>query len=904
MQPVLAFDQIHPGMLALVGGKAGNLGEMSRAGLPVPPGFCVTTDAYRLATSGGDLGDILNDIAATPTADTIALSAHAARARAAILSMKMPAAIAAAVADAYRELGDGQPVAVRSSATAEDLPFASFAGQQDTYLNIVGVEAVLDAVHRCWSSLWTDRAVSYRATNAIDPRSVRLAVVVQRMVDAAVAGVMFTANPVTGKRAETVIDASPGLGEAVVSGAVNPDHFVVNTSTGEIVERRLGDKRFVITATSGGGTTHVTRDAADGSYCITDDQVRALVALGERVARHYGSPQDTEWAIDHAGVPWLTQARPVTTLFPLPGARSTTDLRVYFCFSLAQGLHRPLTPMGLSAFRVVGTSAARIYGLTVADPLIGPSGVGEAAGRLFFDITAMMRNGLGRTIFPKVLDVMEARSAVVLRSLFEDPRLSVTQRSRGPYVRRIARIAIRFGVPILIARSLLRPVATRQRLAAIEDDLIRRTTPPDNATPAERLEFVIAQLEESIIPNMPRVMPAAAAGFAMLGLAGKLLGDEAEPDDLQAVLRALPHNVTTEMDSALWRLATALRANAAEAELVRSTPAVELSAMYIAGSLPPVVQQGLSEFLAKYGHRAVAEIDIGVPRWSEDPAHILGVLANYLRLDDPERAPDAMFAGSAAEAEAMVAALTSRARRRGRLRGRVVAFALNRARQLAGLRELPKYYAIVALAQLRRQLAAVGAALAATGRLSIADDVFFLNLREARAALAGQDMKDVVRTRREEYAHEMRRRHVPRVLLSDGTEPEAQIVPARKIDGALTGTPASAGSVTGRARLILDPVGAHLEPGEILVAPSTDPGWTPLFLTAGGLVMEMGGANSHGAVVAREYGIPAVVGVAGATSQIATGQQITVDGTNGVVTVAGTALGSYATTDGERTQAV
>ncbi len=885
MQPVLAFNQIHGGMLAVVGGKAGNLGEMSRAGLPVPPGFCVTTDAYRLATSDDSLARILEDIAATAPTDTIALSGHAARARSAIMAMKMPAVIAAAVSDAYRSLGDRQPVAVRSSATAEDLPFASFAGQQDTYLNIVGVDAVLDAVHRCWASLWTDRAVSYRATNAIDPRSVQLAVVVQRMVDAAVAGVMFTANPVTGKRSETVIDASPGLGEAVVSGAVNPDHFVVKTATGEIVERRLGDKRLVIKSTAGGGTTHVTRDAADNTYCISDAQVRALSALGARVQAHYGSPQDTEWAIDSSGVPWLTQARSVTTLFPLPARPSSEDLRVYFCFSLAQGLHRPLTPMGLSLMPVIGTSVARTYGLPIADPLVGPSGVAQAAGRLFFDITTLMQHPIGREVFPKVLDVMEARSAVVLRSLHNDPRLPVS-RSRWPFLRRIARIGMRFKIPFVVLRAVISPAATRQRLATMERDLVRRATPPDNLSAAERLEFVIDMLGRTVIPIMPRVMPAAVAGFAMLGLAAKLLGDDAEGDDLQGVLRALPHNVTTEMDLELWRVATIIRRHATEAQLVRTTPAQELAAMYTAGNLPPVVQRELSAFLQKYGHRAVAEIDIGVPRWSEDPAHILGVLANYLRLDDPKRAPDAMFTTGAAEADTLVATLTERARRRGWVRGWIVGFALDRARQLAGLRELPKYYFIVVLARLRRQLTLVGMELAARGLVSAPDDVFFLTLREARAAVAGENMTDLVRHRREEYAHEMRRRHVPRVLLSDGTEPEAQIMAAQKVDGALTGTPASAGSVTGQARVIMDPVGAHLEPGEILVAPSTDPGWTPLFLTAGGLVMEMGGANSHGAVVAREYGIPAVVGVNGATSRLSTGQAITVDGTNGVITTA------------------
>jgi len=260
---IVALDRVDAGALPLVGGKAANLGELIAAGLPVPAGFCVTTEAYRDMATAAALTEVLDRLAATPAADTGALAGLARQARERILATAMPAPVADAVAAAYRGLGGGAPVAVRSSATAEDLPFASFAGQQDTYLNVVGVDAVLDAVHRCWASLWNDRAVSYRATNGIDHREVRLAVIVQLMVDAAVAGVMFTANPVTGKRGETVIDASPGLGEAVVSGAVNPDHFVVDTTTGEVVERRLGDKRLVITATAGGGTTRATRDEGD-----------------------------------------------------------------------------------------------------------------------------------------------------------------------------------------------------------------------------------------------------------------------------------------------------------------------------------------------------------------------------------------------------------------------------------------------------------------------------------------------------------------------------------------------------------------------------------------------------------------------------------------------------------------
>jgi rifampicin phosphotransferase len=314
---VVPLRDLDAGALSLAGGKAANLGELIGAGLPVPDGFCVTTDAYRDVTLAADLSGIVEQLARTAADAPDRAAEIAGRARNRILTTAMPARVADAVTSAYRALGE-PAVAVRSSATAEDLPFASFAGQQDTYLGIIGADAVLDAVHRCWASLWTDRAVVYRVRNRIDHAETRLAVVVQRMVDSAVAGVMFTVNPVTGRRGETVVDASPGLGEAVVSGSVNPDHFVLDSRTGAVLERRLGDKRLIVRPRPGGGTESVPRPASD-TACVSDAQLRALVALGARVQEHYGQPQDTEWAIDTAGDLWLTQARPVTTLFPLPG---------------------------------------------------------------------------------------------------------------------------------------------------------------------------------------------------------------------------------------------------------------------------------------------------------------------------------------------------------------------------------------------------------------------------------------------------------------------------------------------------------------------------------------------------------------------------------------------------------
>ena len=823
MALTIDFKSIDGSMLATVGGKAANLGELTSAGLPVPQGFCVTTDAYRAVAQADELAST------TPE-----------NARRTLLETAVPQDIRDAIVAEYRELGDDVPVAVRSSATAEDLPFASFAGQQDTFLNVVGEDAVVDAVRRCWASLWTDRAVSYRDTNGIDHTTTYLAVVVQRMVQSAVSGVMFTANPVTGTRDQIVIDASPGLGEAVVSGAVNPDHFVVDG--GEIIEKRLGDKKFVIRSLPGGGTEHVEVGESD-EQCLTDGQIHALAVLGRKVQQHYGSPQDTEWAIDDDGDLHLTQSRPITTLFPLPD-NPDGHAHVYFCFSLAQGLERPITPMGRAVFREIAKSALEIV---IGDPK--SKSYVEAGERIFFDATKALQSKVGREFITRLLGVMEARSSEVLRGLFDDPRFAIRNSSPAPALKRVLRLARRFHVPVTAMKALTNPEKAVRNALLLEREILEKSA----ALPIEQA------LQQCVVPVLPRLAPTALIGFAMLGLVGKIV--KTRPGELQTVLRGLPNNITTEMDMAMWDLAQEIRHDPVALRQFQN------------GERPAA----LDRFLARWGHRAVAEIDLGLPRWSDDPAHVIGVVKNFLRLEEDQAQPDAVFARGAAEAEAMIDTLARRAWGRGWF----VRFALRRTRLLAGLREYPKYLIITLFGALRKRVADIGAQLVAADRLDTADDVFFLNFEEMRSPQG--DLRPLVAGRREVYRREMRRRHIPRVLLSDGTEPEA-VHHGAPVEGDLVGTPASAGTITGIARVVMDPVGAHLEPGEILVAPSTDPGWTPLFLTAGGLVMEMGGANSHGAVVAREYGIPAVVGVREAVTRIKTGERITVDGSTGAVT--------------------
>ncbi|MET9800383.1 PEP/pyruvate-binding domain-containing protein [Streptomyces sp. NPDC006368] len=892
---VVALDRIGSGTSALVGGKAVNLGVLIAAGMQVPDGVCVTTEAYRRVTEEPRFAVLVDKLSDVPAGDTATLAEGAERIREAVLGAPVPDVVAEAVTAAYRELGDDVPVAVRSSATAEDLPSASFAGQQDTFLNVVGEQAVLDAVRRCWASLWTDRAVTYRATNGIDNRSVRLAVVVQRMAGARAAGVMFTADPVSGRRHWVTVDAAPGLGEAVVSGAVNPDHFVVDTDTDEVVERRLGDKQFAIRPLPGGGTEQVESagpgPAADA--CLDEGELRALVALGRKVERLFGSPQDVEWALDADGRFWLTQSRAVTTLYPLPvtNARGDEEVRAYFCYSMVwQGIQGPLTPVGLSSLRLVASGMARLAGLPVPDPYKGPSAYAESGNRMFLDITTALRGAGGRAALPGLLKMVDNQTAKLVDELFDDPRFALTNPSRAGLIRRLGRIAVRAGVPLRVAEAVIRPAAARDRVARVGARQVERFVLPEAVRPQQRLETARRILLEGIPAIFPRMVPIPAVGGAALGIALKQLGQEVTEEEGLALLRGLPHNVTTEMDLALWQLADRIRQRPDAARLLQDASAGELLRAYRDGTLPPVVQQGLKAFLDEFGHRAVAEIDVGAPRWTDAPAHLFGVLAGYLALTSEAASPEKQFTDGAELAERTTGELVARARRHGRLPAAVVRFGIRRARQLLGLREVTKFYSVLLMAQARRELLLVGEELAADGRLDAAEDICFLELPEIAQALAGTDVRDRIGPRREEFAREGLRRHVPRVLLSDGTEPT--LAPAD--DGTLLGAPASAGTATGPARVVYDPVGVNLRPGEILVAPSTDPGWTPLFLTAGGVVLETGGVNSHGAVVAREYGIPAVVGVPGVLSAVSDGQELTVNGSLGTVSVG---------TDGQAEQA-
>ncbi|MFI7591594.1 PEP/pyruvate-binding domain-containing protein [Micromonospora sp. NPDC049359] len=795
---VLALSEVTAEMSDLVGGKAAGLGALIRHGERVPEGFCVTTEAHR------------NGV--VPVAEIIA---------------------------AYERLGAG-PVAVRSSATAEDLPDASFAGQQDTVLGVTGAAELVAAVEKCWDSLHSDRATAYREAHEIDQHELAMAVVVQRMVTPTVAGVLYTANPLTGRRDEMVVDAAPGLGTTVVDGGTAVDHYVLDGV------------------------------ARDDTGCLTSAQLERLRAAGERLAGHFGCPQDVEWAIDADDVLWLLQSRPITSLFPLPPATGKPLPRVFLEFGHVQGMLRPVTPMGMATLRAQITATLAALGVRVEIVDIG--------GRLYGDLTDLARSRSSRRRLVKLMAVdFGPRAQAVMRHVLADPRFAPTSGGRGT-AQRAASLRTAGRAAVGIGRALARPDTARIRLFEAIDQLRARSVAPDDLrTTAERLRFVEARDDTD---HSDAIMWPIVAGMLATALPSPLLKGIAGPDEIHAVLGGMPHNVTIEMDLALWRLAQGVGEHR---RLLLDTPPDELAARHLRGALPDI---GMADFLDAYGHRGAAEVDLGVPRWAEDPTPVFAALANYLRVTDPEQGPDQRFRRAAATAETALRDLVARARRQRPVRGRIAGFLLGRARSLAGLREAGKFAGLYPLRETRRQLLLIGADLTDAGLLDQRDDIMFLTLDEVCVAVhQGVDQRDVVASRRSAHRRELRRRSVPVALLSDGTDVETVLARVPGGDGTLVGVGASAGRVTGPARVVHDPATAHVEPGDVLVTATTDPGWTPLFLTAAALVSETGAIMAHGPTVAREYGIPAVICVPDATRTITTGQLVTVDGGAGAVTV-------------------
>jgi pyruvate,water dikinase len=880
--------------LESAGGKGANLVRLTRAGFEVPPGYIVSTEAYReFVKANGLAGVIQQALEGLKPENADALESASRTIRRAFDQGVLPAGIHQEIQTAYGELNrqssikNRKSVAVRSSATAEDLPDLSFAGQQDTYLNVIGEGQLLKAVVDCWSSLWTARAIGYRIRNHIPHDEAALAVVVQEMVQSDVSGVLFTAHPLTGALNESVIDATFGLGEALVSGQVEPDHFVVSPlPAGEgwgVRSKTLGAKAVATRSKASGGVENI-EVGAEARQTLTENQIQQLAETGQRIQKEYGAPQDIEWAFAGDKL-YILQARAITSLFPVPKV-SFDPLIVWFSFGAVQGLVGPITPLGQDGIRHVVAGAGKMFGVTIepaeAD-VFAPAGE-----RIWVKISDVMRHPLGSRIFGEALGFVEPSVGQILRSLASEPRIGV---GAGKFRVTTAGRLIGFAMPILFRfiHNMARPKTARARFDADIEIYLATAKIPSGSNRFERLANVIAFLRERIANVfaflLPRFIPTFGPSMGSLGLLTKISGDS---NLALEVTRGLPNNATTEMDLALWETAKSIQTDIESKAVFATSSAPELAHRYLNGTLPSTAQTVIARFLENYGMRGIGEIDFGQPRWREDPTPVMHTLQSYLQID-PAYAPDVLFAKGERAAQAAIEKIVTNVKKQhgGWLKARIARAAARRIRLLMGARESPKFFAIRTMGIARKELMEVGQEFANAGTLHRAEDLNFLKLNELEALSKreSRDWKALIAERRAAYERELRRRQVPRVLVSDGRAYYEGVGAGTDTGDIITGSPVSPGVVEGVVHVVFDPRGVHLAPGEILVCPGTDPAWTPLFMAAGGLVTEVGGMMTHGSVVAREYGIPAVVGVHQATLRLKDGQKIRVDGTQGKIMV-------------------
>ena len=855
---VLSLGEINQTQVALVGGKGAHLGELSRIeGVRVPPGFCITTDGFRrIMAEASTIDDPLDRLSRLTPDEPEAIRAFSAEIRRTIERIAMPEDLSAAIGHALARLGSRAAYAVRSSASAEDLPTASFAGQYDTYLNVVGPAAIRQHVSRCWASLFSERAVTYRLRNGLDNRNVRMAVVVQQMVFAQAAGVLFTADPVTGNRKVAAVEANAGLGEALVSGSTNADIYKVRD--GRIVAKAIAEKPLAIHAAPAGGTEEHALDAErQRQPALTDPQVLRLAALGRRIEAHFGAPQDIEWCLVNDDFQ-IVQSRPITTLFPIPEAGDREN-HVYLSVGHQQMMTDPMKPLGISFWQMTT-----------------PRPMAVAGGRLFVDVTRALGSPASRAALLALVGKSDPLSGDALQTILDRGDFIPSLPDEGP------------GTPPTAARAPIEtdPAIVDELIASSRDSIAALQHDIGTKSGAERLDFILSDIQalRRILfdPQSHQVfMTAMEASWWLNENLEAWLGEKNVADTLTL---SVPNNVTSEMGLALLDVADVIRPHpdvVAFLEHVNDERFLDALPSLAGGR---EACDAIRAWLDQYGMRGVGEIDITRPRWSERPATLLPLILGHVRNVEPGEATRRFERGqeeASRKAREVLARL--RALPDGDRKAEETKQMIDRVRTFSGYREYPKYGMVSRYFIYKQALFEEAERLVTAGVLRERDDLFYLTFQEFHDVVRTQQVDEqLVRRRRDAFAS-YQSLTPPRVLTSEG---EAVAGSYRRNDvpaGALVGLAVSAGTIEGRARVIFDMVDADLEAGDILVTTCTDPSWTPLFVAIKGLVTEVGGLMTHGAVIAREYGLPAVVGVEHATRLIKDGQRIRVHGTDGYV---------------------
>lgn len=860
----LGFQEMEKMQLLLVGGKGLNLGELSRIqGIQVPEGFCITTVGYQKVIEQNETYHALLDrLTMLKVEDRDQIGEISRKIRQIIMESEIPSDVVKAVAHYLSQFGEEHAYAVRSSATAEDLPHASFAGQQDTYLNIIGKEAILQHISKCWASLFTDRAVIYRMQKGFDHSQVYLSVIVQRMVFPQAAGILFTADPITSNRKLLSIDASFGLGEALVSGLVSADCYKVQE--GEIVDKRIATKKLVIYGRKEGGTeTQQIDPDQQKTQTLTEEQILQLARIGRQIEAYFGCPQDIEWCfVDDTF--YIVQSRPITTLFPIPEANDKEN-HVYISVGHQQMMTDPMKPLGLSFFL-----------------LTTPAPMRKAGGRLFVDVAHNLASPDSREILLNVMGhhdplMKDALMTIVeregfIKSLPDDKTAPSPSRSN----------------PDMLAQIENDPTIVSDLIKSSQTSIEELKLNIQTKSGSDLFDFIledIQQLKKILFnPQSSGVIRAAMDASSWINEnMNEWLGEKNVADTLS---QSVPNNITSEMGLALLDVADVIRPYPeviAYLQHVKDDNFLDELVKFDGGQ---ETRDAIYAYLNKYGMRCAGEIDITRTRWSEKPITLVPMILNNIKYFEPN-AGNRKFEQGRQEALEKEQEVLDRLKQLpdGEQKAKETKRMIDLIRNFIGYREYPKYGMVNRYFVYKQALLKEAEQLVQENVIHEKEDIYDLTFEELHEVVRTNKLDyQIISKRKDDYKF-FEKLTPPRVITSDGEiiagEYKRENLPAK----AIVGLPVSSGVIEGRARVILNMEDADLEDGDILVTSFTDPGWTPLFVSIKGLVTEVGGLMTHGAVIAREYGLPAVVGVENATNLIKDGQRIRVHGTEGYIEI-------------------
>ncbi|WP_270996213.1 phosphoenolpyruvate synthase [Listeria seeligeri] len=864
MKPyVLKFHEIDEINQLLIGGKGKNLGECSKInGTLVPPGFCVTTEAYKEALQAqAPFLALLQQLNSQTTSNLSMIREISMAIRALIEATPIPTNITEEISQALLDFDANEAFAVRSSATAEDLLTASFAGQHDTYLNIIGKSELFLHIKKCWASLFTERAIIYRIQNDFDHSKVYLSVIIQKMVFPQASGILFTADPITANRKSISIDASFGLGEALVSGLVSADAYKVQEN--KITEKIIATKKIAIYGLTDGGTeTRQIDSIKQTEQTLTDEQILKLAKLGRKIETHFGKPQDIEWCLVNNDF-YIVQSRPITTLFPIPEV-SDQENHVYVSVAHQQMMTDAMKPLGLSFYLM--TTPASMY---------------PAGGRLFVDITQSLSSPATRDIMVNSLGASDPLMKNALETIVDREnfiKMQTDANSNKPTAAPVKLASRNVPEPSVVSELITKNQASLEKL--------KQTIQTKSGT--ELLNFIAEDLQElkNVLFN-PTSVDAIMAGMdASAWLNEHINKWLAEKNVADTLSESAPNNITSQMGLELLDVADAIRPNPEVINYLEHTTDIHFldNLNTLAGGKE--ARKAIETYLKKYGMRCPGEIDLTKTRWIENPTALIPLILSNIKNFEPHASKKKFEQGEAAarnkqqEILERLKQLPDGEQKAAETREKIAIL-----RHFIGYREYPKYGMINRYFIYKQALLKTAEQLVQNNIIKEQEDIYFLYFEELQEVVQTNKVDyDLIYKRKTDFAS-YEKLTPPRIITSDGEIISGKYHRGDIPEKALIGLPVSSGIIEGRARVILDIEHADLEPGDILVTAFTDPSWTPTFVSIKGLITEVGGLMTHGAVIAREYGLPAVVGVENATKLIKDGERIRVNGTEGYVEI-------------------